>query len=206
MNTDGLRKTYNRIAQDFTDEHYSNTWDDDYLRLFANSLLKGAKVLDLGCGAGNDTAKLDKMGFATEGIDLSDKLIEIVKQKTPNLKFVQGDMLKLPYKDASFDGVFAKASILHIAKEDVPKVLAEIKRVLKPKGIVHIAIKGGEGEGLINEDDYGYKYQRFFSYWKMEPFVELLKKQSYKIVRKEVWRRTPESYTIWLKILAQKSE
>ena len=202
MSSSNLRDTYNRIAKDFADEHYEDTWDDDYIAYFITALAKGAKVLDLGCGAGNDSAKLAASGLSVEGIDLSDKLIEIAKKKNPSLKFIQGDILNLPYDDNSFDGIFAKASLLHIAKKDMPKALNEIKRVLRAEGVLHITIKEGEGEEEVVKNDYGYDYTRFFSYWKMEPFIELLEKYSFKVIRKELFRSRPTSYTIWIKILA----
>lgn len=204
MNMDDLRSSYNLIAEDFANEHYNDTWDDDYTQYFITALKDKSKVLDLGCGAGNDTAKLADAGLLAEGIDLSDKLIEIAKKRSPAITFNQGDMLKLPFSHEEFDGVFAKASLLHIAKREMPKVLEEIRRVLKPNGIVHIAIKGGEGEGEISENNYGYEYKRFFSYWKMDDFKPLLEKHGFQVIKDDVFRRTPTSYTIWLKILAKK--
>lgn len=204
MDSDRLRQTYNRIAKDFYDEHSSDTWDDDYLKHLARALPQKARVLDLGCGGGNDSNKLADLDFDVTGIDISDEFIKIAKTYYPSLKFIQGDILRLPFKNDSFDGIFAKASLLHIAQKDMPNALKEAFRVLKSGGYIHIAIKGGEGEGEITESDYGYEYSRFFSYWKMEPFLEVLNGQGFKVVQHEMWKSSETSYTIWLKILAQK--
>jgi ubiquinone/menaquinone biosynthesis C-methylase UbiE len=200
---DQLRQTYNEIAKLFADEHATDTWDDDYLTDFAGRLPQGAKVLDLGCGAGNDSNKLSKYGFDVTGMDLADSFIELAKKSFPLLKFNQGDMRNLPYDENTFDGVFAKASLLHISKADIPGVLDEISRVLKPGGILHVAVKGGEGEGEIMENDYGFEYSRFFSYWKMDPFIAMLNKHQFQLLKQEVWRRAADSYTIWLKVIAE---
>ncbi len=81
--------------------------------------------------------------------------------------------LKLPEK--SFDGVWAYASLLHIKKAGVPKVIQTIKRVLKPQGIFGFAVKEGEGERLeINE-----KYpdtRRWFTYFTDNEIRELMEK------------------------------
>ena len=95
MNNESLCDTYNRIATDYTEDHKEDTWDDDYIQLFIDSLSKGAKVLDLGCGPGVDTAKLSKSGLLVEGLDLSDGLLEIAKGLNPGLTFTQGDIRKL---------------------------------------------------------------------------------------------------------------
>ncbi len=205
MSDDSLRDTYNRIAKDYVVDHGKDTWDNDYIKYLAEALSKNSKVLDLGCGPGFDTAKLLKKGLIVEGFDLSDDLLEIARRLNTKTTFTQGDMRKLPYDNDSFDGVFAKASLLHIPKRDISKVLSEISRVLKPNGYVHIAVKGGEGEGTLIEDDYGYEYRRFFSYWKMEDFIKELEEQKFYLVRSEIWRKTELSYTIWVKILAKKT-
>lgn len=203
MDVRELRNTYNQIAKDYVIDHGKDTWDDDYIKFFTDTLSKNARVLDLGCGPGIDSQKLVKYGLSVDGLDLSDELLAIAKKINPSLTFTQGDMRKLPYRDNKFEGVFAKASLLHIPKKDMPKVINEIKRVLKPSGIVHIAIKGGEGEGELTENDYGYMYSRFFSYWKMEDILKILKDSGFTVLKQETWHRTEFSYSIWLKIIAK---
>ena len=204
LNNENLRDTYNRIATDYTEDHKEDTWDDDYIQLFIDSLSKGAGVLDLGCGPGVDTAKLSKSGLLVEGLDLSDGLLEIAKGLNPGLTFTQGDMRKLPYGDEVFDGIFAKASLLHIPKEDIHLVMQEMHRVVKSSGSIHIAIKGGEGEATLKEDDYGYEYSRFFSLWDMDSFVSELMMHGFSITKKDTYQKNRSGHTVWIKVLAQR--
>jgi ubiquinone/menaquinone biosynthesis C-methylase UbiE len=204
MNDENLRDTYNRIARDYNEDHKDDTWDDDYIQLFTDSLLENATVLDLGCGPGVDTAKLSSSGLSVEGFDLSDGLLEIAKGLNPGLTFTQGDMRKLPYEDEIFDGVFAKASLLHIPKSDIHLVLQEMHRVVKNGGLIHIAIKGGEGEKSLKEDDYGYEYSRFFSFWDMDSFEAELLKCGFSITKKDTYQKNRSGHTVWIKILAQR--
>ena len=169
-NADKLRKTYNLIASDYTHDHLADTWDDDYREAFINALPESSKVLDLGCGPGTDSKILIERGLQITGIDLSDELIRIAANTNPTGSFVQGNMLDLPFGSHQFDGLFAKASLLHLAKEDVPQALQEIVNVVKPSGIIHIAIKGGDRERLVKENKFGYEFERFFSFWKSEDF------------------------------------
>ena len=205
MTGDNLRETYNRIATDYTEDHMEDTWDDDYIQLFSDSLSKGAKVLDLGCGPGTDTVKLSKNGLLLEGFDLSDEFLVIARKLNPGLTFKQGDMRKLPYANGAFDGLFAKASLLHIPKDDIHLVLEEIHRVVKSGGLVHIAIKEGEAEMVLKEDDYGYEYSRFFSFWNIESFLSELKEQGFNIVKNDTYQKNKPGSTVWIKILAQRA-
>lgn len=165
QSTDELRSTYNRIAHDYHQDHLTDTWDDDYFSYFAEAIAPRGRVLDLGCRPGTETKRLIANGFEVEGFDLSDELLVIAREQNPHAKFIQGDMRSLPYADESFDGVFAKASLLHIPKQDMDTVLQEIHRVMKPKAIVHVAVKKARGdayEAEQTENDYGYDYKRFF--------------------------------------------
>ena len=49
-------------------------------------------------------------------------------------EYVVGDARELPFEDGSFDAVFSYSVLQHLAKEDVPRVVAEIRRVLRPGG------------------------------------------------------------------------
>ncbi|MDP4038625.1 MAG: class I SAM-dependent methyltransferase [bacterium] len=200
-NSGKIRDTYNKIASDYHQDHLEDTWDDKYINLFIKLLPKGAEVLDLGCGPGTDSAKLAKGGLKVDGFDLSDNMLKIARAKNPSVNFIQGDMRSLPYANSSFDGLFAKASLLHIPKKNIHTVFEEIKRVVKPNGIIHIAVKAGKGESDITEKDYGYKYTRFFSYWSMDELIKILTKYCFQITHQEGDSRTGK---IWLKVIAKK--
>ncbi len=204
METKKLADTYNKIASDYAKDHEYDTWDNDYVDFFSEALLQNAKVLDLGCGPGVETKKLTLRGFDVQGFDLSEGLLQIAREKLPAAIFVQGDMLKeLPYTDEYFDGVFAKASLLHIPKEDIDSVFDEIYRILKPSGILHIALKRGDDERVVVENDYGYEYERFFSFWEAEELEDICKEYNLKILKQDSWTN-PGMKTVWLKYLLKK--
>lgn len=204
MDTDThtLKSTYEKIADDYHADHAGDTWDDDYIEIFSQMVGTGANVLDLGCGPGIETKKLVNKGLIVSGLDLSDKLLEIARKNNPTVEFTEGDMRRLPYADGQFDGVFAKASLLHIPKSDILEVLSEISRVLKPKGVFHAAVKQGEGEKEETEDDYGYAYTRFFSYWSPDEFHRLLTESGFTITKADILKR---SFT-WIRVIAVKGE
>jgi tRNA (uracil-5-)-methyltransferase TRM9 len=75
------------------------------------------------------------------GVDISQKLIEIAKRKYPQKEFLVADNLNLPFPDNNFDKVFSVA-VLHTipSKELRKKALVELKRVLKPKGLLILIV------------------------------------------------------------------
>jgi ubiquinone/menaquinone biosynthesis C-methylase UbiE len=109
---------------------------------FCSYLPKGGKVLDAGCGFGRDTKVFFDKGHKSTGIDLSSGLLKIAKEKYPEINFVKGNLLRLPFENESFDGIWAHSSLVHVEKNSqIKKILDEFNRVLKPGSILHVTVK-----------------------------------------------------------------
>jgi ubiquinone/menaquinone biosynthesis C-methylase UbiE len=95
-------------------------------------LPSGSRVADLGCGSGVFTDVLQRRGYRCAGLDLSPKLVEIARAKFRDVEFVEGDVERLPFADASFDGVLLSGLIHHLP--DPSRCAAEVFRILRPGG------------------------------------------------------------------------
>jgi ubiquinone/menaquinone biosynthesis C-methylase UbiE len=95
-------------------------------------LKRGARVVDLGCGSGVFSDLLQRAGFECVGLDISQKLIAIGRRKYPNVEFVEGDVERLPFPAASFDGVLLSGLVHHFPNKS--RCAAEIYRILRPGG------------------------------------------------------------------------
>jgi len=93
---------------------------------------RGARVADLGCGAGVFTDLLRQRGCECVGLDLSPKLVEVGRRNYPGVEFMQGDVEHLPFPAASFDGVLLSGIVHHLP--DPARCAAEVFRVLRPGG------------------------------------------------------------------------
>jgi ubiquinone/menaquinone biosynthesis C-methylase UbiE len=93
--------------------------------------LNDKSVLSIGCGSGEDSNHLKKIGAKNStGIDLSSGLIEIAKSSYPECEFLKMNMDKLDFADSSFDFIYSSLAIHYV--EDWEKVFKEVFRVLKP--------------------------------------------------------------------------
>lgn len=104
------------------------------------------KVLDLGYGSGRHTVYLAKQGFEVSGIDISEEGLKIatywLKEKSLFANLVLGSIYEpLPYKDSSFDAVICIRTLNHARIKTIRKTIKEIKRVLKPKGLIFITTR-----------------------------------------------------------------
>jgi SAM-dependent methyltransferase len=201
-----LKETYNRIAQDWFNDHKSDDWWVEGTDKFASLLSSSARVLDVGCGAGVKSRYLSEKGLRVTGIDFSDKLIEIAKREFQNVSFHVMDMRDVKDLNEQFDGVFAQASLLHIPKSEIQELIGKLASVLNAGGYLYVAVKGvndsGREEGVVRENDYGYEYERFFSYYRMSELEGYLRELNLEIAYQST---KTVGKTDWLQIIGKKS-
>ncbi len=99
----------------------------------------------LDCGAGGDMPPLSLFadyGYTTCGIEMNVEQIKRANQfaaeRGQNLNIQQGNMIELPMKDESMNFVYSYNSIFHMKKSDVKQSINELKRVLKPNGLLFV--------------------------------------------------------------------
>ncbi|GAI24349.1 unnamed protein product, partial [marine sediment metagenome] len=115
-------------------------WDEMKF-LFNDYLIAGERVLDLGCGNGRFYELFKRQNIDYIGVDISEKLIDIAKKRYPKVKFQKVDALNLAFPENFFDKVYSIAVLHHIPSQEFRKqFLKEIKRVLKPRGILILTV------------------------------------------------------------------
>ncbi|MDR3581867.1 MAG: class I SAM-dependent methyltransferase [Candidatus Pacebacteria bacterium] len=181
-----LKSTYDRIARDWNNDHTNDDWWVEGVAKFTSLLDPGATVLDVGCGSGVKSEILQGKGMKVTGIDFSEGMLEIAKRRVPNGNFLSFDLYDLSGLTEKFDAIFAQAVLLHIPKKDVGGIIHSLKGKLNTGGYFYIAVKerrDGEGEEeLVKENDYGYDYERFFSYFTAEEMRKFLLDEGLEIV------------------------
>jgi SAM-dependent methyltransferase len=136
-------------------------------------------ILDLGCGAGRDTAWLEDHGAQVFGADLSRGMLKEARDRARG-PLCQLDMRFIPYQAEMFDAVWCQAALLHIPKVLVPVVLDEIKRVLKPGGLLHVSVQQGDHEGI--ETRTYEPEERYYAHYHLDEFNSLIKAARFSIV------------------------
>jgi demethylmenaquinone methyltransferase/2-methoxy-6-polyprenyl-1,4-benzoquinol methylase len=137
---DAVRTMFDRIAPvyDVMNRVMTLGLDLRWRRLGARAAVRpGDEVLDAACGTG-DFAVADKRAGASRvvGLDFSERMLERARRKAPELEWVQGDLLALPFADATFDAATVGFGVRNVA--DLDQSLRELRRVLRPSGRVAI--------------------------------------------------------------------
>jgi len=130
-------------AERFKDEMDDKPFDRDCLDRLAREVGDLGPICDLGCGPGQIARYLHRQGVKTLGVDLSAKMVDEARRLNPEIHFHQGNMLSLPDADNSWGGIAAFYCIIHIPREQVVDALREVKRVLKPGGVLLVTFHIG---------------------------------------------------------------
>jgi demethylmenaquinone methyltransferase / 2-methoxy-6-polyprenyl-1,4-benzoquinol methylase len=97
---------------------------------------KGDRVLDACCGTGDLALAARSRGADVVGLDFSEAMLDRARAKSSEIEWVRGDMLALPFDDASFDAVTVGFGVRNV--DDLKAGLGELRRVLRPGGRVGI--------------------------------------------------------------------
>lgn len=150
------------IKHEFKDQSRWNTYGKGYLEILKKQPSKGIiepqkihkyrrvleklsplvrkkKILDLGCGKGDFSIILSKLGATVIGLDLGPDLIELAKElakiNNEDCQFIVGDVCQLPFQNNDFDFVVGNGILHHLPEAGVKDALKETYRVLKNGGI-----------------------------------------------------------------------
>jgi SAM-dependent methyltransferase len=146
---------YNRQAHAF----WEGTRDHD-VRQNLDALLSRIEgpppftILDFGCGPGRDLRALASLGHVAIGVDGAANFVAMARQLS-GCEVWQQDFLQLDLPDAYFDGVFANASLFHVPSAALPRVLSELGRALKQRGVLFASNPHGHNQEGWNRGRYG---------------------------------------------------
>lgn len=111
-------------------------------------------VLDLGCGAGRNLIPLAKKSFSLSGLDLAPAGFRFIKDSLRKEKLkanleVGSIYKKLPYSNSSFDAIISVQVLQHGTEKQILKAIEEMKRVLRPGGLIFITLCGRLSNGKV---------------------------------------------------------
>jgi SAM-dependent methyltransferase len=151
-----LQSSYDRVAADyagqFRDEMDRKPFDRKMLDWLVEKVGGLGVVCDMGCGPGQVARYLHGRGTEVCGVDLSPAMVEQARQLNPSIPFRQGDILSLDdVADNSYGGIAAFYSVVHIPRGKVVQALKELRRVLRPKGVLLLAFHVGQEVKHLDE-------------------------------------------------------
>ncbi|MCP9485645.1 MAG: bifunctional demethylmenaquinone methyltransferase/2-methoxy-6-polyprenyl-1,4-benzoquinol methylase UbiE [Gaiellaceae bacterium MAG52_C11] len=135
LTPDAVRRMFDRIAPvyDLMNRAMTLGLDQRWRRLAVRlSVRPGDRVLDACCGTGDLAVAAQRAGADVVGLDFSTAMLERARRKAPELEWIQGDLLELPFEDASFDAATVGFGVRNVS--DLERGIGELRRVLRPGG------------------------------------------------------------------------
>ncbi|HJW51087.1 MAG TPA: class I SAM-dependent methyltransferase [Burkholderiaceae bacterium] len=132
------------------------------------------ELLDFGCGPGRDLAAFKALGHHATGLEGSAQLAEMARAYS-GCPVLEQNFLDLALPASQFDGVFANAALFHVPSQEVPRVLLELHRTLKPGGVLFSSNPRGDGQEGWNGGRYGafHDWEAWRGFMTAAGFVEL---------------------------------
>lgn len=179
---------------EFTGERFIPNQSGDEIQLehfqryhFVKELVKGKIVLDAACGEGYGSAILSESAQSVTGIDIDLQTILEAQKKyqKDNLQFFQANIAEIPFKDASVDVVISFETIEHVNYELQKLFLKEIKRVLKPDGLLVMSTPNKR----VYSDLFDYQNQFHIKEFYKDEYETFLRSEFQNVV---LYRQYPE--------------
>lgn len=193
------KKTYDNQATTWVNNVGASGFWLPQLERFCH-LLPAGRILEIGAGGGRDAETFVKKGYEYVGTDISGGILEIARKKLPGQTFYTQNVTELSIPGGKFDGFWACDVLLHIPKSKIDEALQKIKGHLKPKAIGFISLKDGTAQGVQNDAIGGENFQRFFSYWGRDEFIDVLWTNGFSLVEySDVWLQETHWHMFFVK-------
>jgi SAM-dependent methyltransferase len=173
-----------------------------FLEAFVDRLPDGARVLDLGCGAGVPSTRRLAERFEVTGVDISKAQLRLARRYVPAATFVRGDIAKLAFPPCSFTGITALYSISHLPREEHSDLFVRLCSWLEPGGLLLASLGAADNPGWTGE---WLGAPMFFSSYDADTNCRLFRLARFEILHGEVVEmREPDSAVSFLWVLARK--
>jgi SAM-dependent methyltransferase len=164
---------------------------------FSGRMLPGGLVLEIGSGPGRDARELERRGLVVRRTDITPAFVDLMRADGYDADVVDPlvDDLGGPW-----DGVWANAVLIHLARDEMPVVLARLHEATRPGGTLYASVQEGDGEGWTTRGHVAGA--RHFTFWHEAALREALARAGWRVVE---LRRSETATGTWLDTFAERS-
>lgn len=166
---------------------------------FVERLGPGARVLEIGSCGGRDAALMEDLGLQVRRTDITPAFVELLRERGHEADLLDPLTDDLAAPDGPYDAVWANASLLHVARADLPTVLRLLADVTRSGGLLRIAVKEGDGDGWSTHGSI--RSPRHFTYWRADEMRAVVEGAGWREVDIDVVAGTNRAES-WLEVSA----
>jgi len=197
-----IEKTYNEGSEDYG-RHFRTPHEfiEPERQQFIQRLSVGSKILDCGCGPGMDAEKFSQLGYQVTAIDLSERFVTLTKKRVPTATVQKMDMRFLAFRPEAFDGLWASFSLLHIRASEIEQTLLGFRAVLRPGGLLLIAVHRGPKTQWVKTIVSGMERDTYVQEWLQSEIEDVVRSAGFTTLTSRPFVRAGGRYPL-LSILA----
>ncbi len=189
---DKVERSYDALAEEYA-KRISSELDQrprerELLQRFAARCRDQGMICDLGCGPGHVARYIQEFNPSVIGLDLSLQTVIEARQRNPEIAFVQGDMLALPFASRRLGGIVAFYSIIHFDGPQVEQSFAEMWRALRTGAHLLLGFHVGS-ETVHVDEEFGVSIDLDATFFTMDDLTRRLALAGFTIT--EQFQRQP---------------
>ncbi|KAA9398587.1 class I SAM-dependent methyltransferase [Haloarcula sp. CBA1130] len=195
-----VREGYDDIAVAYDEYRETATHSDFEAEItdeFFESIADDCRVLDAGCGGGKPVLQRLAAAHNPVGLDISSSQLDLSRERVPTAAFAQGDLVRLPFADDSFNAVVSFYAIIHVPKPEHEQVLAEFHRVLRDGGELLVSMGAVEGWEGRNDEWLDTDTAMEWSYFGPEKSRELIEAAGFEIAAARIPQEEADGFAVF---------
>jgi SAM-dependent methyltransferase len=166
----GTVQSYDAVAAEYAAEAAAMPeWVATEIDAFVTGLGSSGRVLEIGSGGGRDALELEKREISVRRTDVSKGFVELLREggfEADLLDPLTDDLTDPQRPGRPYDGVWACASLIHVAREDFGTVLRRLAEATRAGGPLHASVREGDGEDVSVHGTAGAPRRYFETYWR----------------------------------------
>lgn len=195
-------RAYDQAAADYAAEAAAMpAWVAAEIDAFVAALGGAGRVLEIGSGGGRDALALEARGIDVRRTDIAQGFVDLLHREgfeADRLDPLTDDLTDPRRPGTPYDGIWACACLIHVARADLGKVLARLAAATRPGGRLHASVRDGDGEDVSGDGRLRYAE----TYWR-EPALRSVLTDAGWIVD-EIRRCTGRPGDHWLSVRARR--
>ena len=148
---------YDTIAAEYAAEAAAMPdWVATEIDAFVTQIGGSGRILEIGSGGGRDALEVEKRGICVRRTDVSKGFVDLLRGrgfKADLLDPLTDDLADPERPGTPYDGIWACASLIHVAREDLGMVLGRLAEATRAGGRLHVSVRDGDGEDVSADGD-----------------------------------------------------
>ncbi|TCV69384.1 MULTISPECIES: class I SAM-dependent methyltransferase [Neorhizobium] len=163
-------RSYDAVAAEYAAEAAAMPeWVATEIDVFVTALGGSGRVLEIGSGGGRDALALEKRGISVRRTDISKGFVELLRASGYEADLLDpliDDLADPQRPGAPYDGIWACACLIHVAREDFGTVLGRLAEATRSGGRLHASVREGDGEDVSTHGRDAAMRHYVETYWR----------------------------------------